>query len=549
MIDLKTVKNITIAEGSVTKITDSSGVVLWEVKSTSEQTPCYYVADNVSDLPSTPKYDMAYITSEKCWYALNNKSKWEKYGVIELVSSLDNVTAYDGKLVHNTTDKHQYKYTGGAWSDQGEVKVSTKVASLPSSFGFNYNAKNFDETTQTLKNDSGASVATDVVLRTGYNDSDSLTNYKIIGNDHITINSNIFGIIKGYHDYINRSSSNPTLTIIAKVSTSNGFSVFANRTIRSAYNYMFRVYESYLTLHGSSEQGQIAISKKPSIIGLTVDSSRTLTYFNKTDNLTSTYQNFNYGSINNGDSVLFEGYGDDVLEPWRGDFYWIFMSNQTLTENEIEDVINYNENGVEYVYPVSYEQYDAPNLNYTECANESAMKTLSCPYEGMIVKLTDTGKKYKFTYNSTTSQYEWDEITSSLDVDLNNQWIVSTKTLEGYKVYMSNSNHNVDNSYASMKFKFEGMPDFKIWINSYAESKYDYTIAWDIDVDFPTSNPSNSLPGAKASTNGKQYNPNSITAFTEVDYPNDGGEHFVVVTYRKDYSANSNDDRGYVAVK
>ena len=112
MIDLKTVKNITISEGSVTKITNSSGVVLWEkATGTTAQTPCYYVADNVSDLPSTPKYDMAYITSEKRWYVLNNKSQWEKYGVIELVSSLDNVTAYDGKLVCNTTDKHQYKYT------------------------------------------------------------------------------------------------------------------------------------------------------------------------------------------------------------------------------------------------------------------------------------------------------------------------------------------------------------------------------------------------------------------------------------------------------
>lgn len=34
-----------------------------------------------------------------------------------------------------------------------------------------------------------------------------------------------------------------------------------------------------------------------------------------------------------------------------------------------------------------------------------------------------------------------------------------------------------------------------------------------------------------------------------MDYPNDGGEHFVVVTYRKDVSVNNNDDRGYVAIK
>ena len=34
-----------------------------------------------------------------------------------------------------------------------------------------------------------------------------------------------------------------------------------------------------------------------------------------------------------------------------------------------------------------------------------------------------------------------------------------------------------------------------------------------------------------------------------MDYPNDGGEHFVVVTYRKDSSFDKDDDRGYVAVR
>ena len=162
--------------------------------------------------------------------------------------------------------------------------------------------------------------------------------------------------------------------------------------------------------------------------------------------------------------------------------------------------------------------------------------------EGSVTKITNSSGVVLWQKSTGSS--------TSLDVDLNNQWIVSTKTLDGYLVYMSNSNHNVDNGYASMKFKFKGQPNFKLWINSYAESNYDYTIAWDMDKDYPTSNPSYADYGAKAHTSGKQYDPaNSITAFTEVDYPNDGGEHFVVVTYRKDSSVNSNDDRGYVAVK
>ena len=161
--------------------------------------------------------------------------------------------------------------------------------------------------------------------------------------------------------------------------------------------------------------------------------------------------------------------------------------------------------------------------------------------EGSVTKITDSSGVVLWQKATGSS--------TSLDVDLNNQWIYSTKTLDGYKVYMSNSNYNVNNGYASMKFKFKGMPDFKLWINSYAESNYDYTIAWDMDVNYPTSIPTNISSGVKAHTKGNQKDPTSISNFTEVDYPNDGGEHFVAVTYRKDNSANANDDRGYVAIK
>ena len=162
--------------------------------------------------------------------------------------------------------------------------------------------------------------------------------------------------------------------------------------------------------------------------------------------------------------------------------------------------------------------------------------------EGSVKKITNSSGVVLWQKQTGSSSY--------IDVDLNNQWIASTKTLSGYKVYMSNSNKGVSSGYASMKFKFKNQPNFKLWINSYAESHYDYTIAWNLDVNYPTSNPSYDSSGVKAHTSGKQYDPaNGLTAYTEVDYPNDGGEHFVVVTYRKDSSANANDDRGYVAIK
>ena len=164
--------------------------------------------------------------------------------------------------------------------------------------------------------------------------------------------------------------------------------------------------------------------------------------------------------------------------------------------------------------------------------------------EGIVKKITNSSGVVLWKAANDTSGD-----TSSITVDLNNQWVESTKKLDGYAVLMSNSNKGVGGGDASMKFKFKGKPDFKIWINSYAESSYDYTIAFNMDVDYPTSNPSKFSTGVKLHTSGFQKDPTVIDNFIEVDYPNDGGEHFVVVTYRKGSSGNYSDDRGYVAIK
>ena len=164
--------------------------------------------------------------------------------------------------------------------------------------------------------------------------------------------------------------------------------------------------------------------------------------------------------------------------------------------------------------------------------------------EGVVKKITNSSGVVLWKAANDTSGD-----TSSITVDLNNQWVESTKKLDGYLVLMSNSNKGVGGGYASMKIKFKGKPDFKIWINSYAESSYDYTIAFNMDVDYPTTLPDIYSTGVKLSTRNFQKDPTSIDNFIEVDYPNDGGEHFVVVTYRKDSGGNANDDRGYVAIK
>ena len=159
-----------------------------------------------------------------------------------------------------------------------------------------------------------------------------------------------------------------------------------------------------------------------------------------------------------------------------------------------------------------------------------------------------------FTYDGTSggssggSSGGGSTTTPEVTVDLQGQWQASSVAVSGYKVYESFSNYNVNNGVATIKLTIKNKPQFVLYINSYAESSFDYTIAWDLDAD-PVSSPAYNSTGVKAHTKGNQKNPaNGISSFTAVDYANDGGEHTIYITYRKDQSQHSNNDRGYIAI-
>lgn len=148
---------------------------------------------------------------------------------------------------------------------------------------------------------------------------------------------------------------------------------------------------------------------------------------------------------------------------------------------------------------------------------------------------------------------------SSYEVDLNNQWRMSssqsnpdTSLYDG--VYESFSNHNIDEGKAKMYIKISGYDQFTIYIRSYAESSYDYTVALHVDQDVDV----NSIDGwydfgydsrVKASTQNNQSSNQSINGYIEVVYDNlNYEEHTICIIYGKDYSDSSGDDRGYVLI-
>ena len=148
-------------------------------------------------------------------------------------------------------------------------------------------------------------------------------------------------------------------------------------------------------------------------------------------------------------------------------------------------------------------------------------------------------------------------ITNQYEVILNDQWRESTKTNPDSNiydgVYESFSNYNIGNNAAVMYIKISGYTSFTLYIRSYAESSYDYTVVFNLDVYTPTkpltSNPSSSTTGVKAHTSGKQNSGTTIESYTKVEYTEiDGGEHYICIAYRKDSSVNNNDDRGYILI-
>ena len=226
-----------------------------------------------------------------------------------------------------TVGDTKYQYKNGEW-----VENQHSLPDVP--FTVNYNAKQYNASTKTLLKTEGQLADVDAVITGGT---------PTVNDGYLTIASSTRATISGYQNYFNRSNSTPNLTIISKQRTdgSNGH-MFANRD--SNYNWMYRCYSNKLTLHGTSEQGYVAVTTQPVIESVRINSSRLLTYNNYTNNTSSTYSSFNYGSTNSGRFALFAGYASTSGEWFVGDFYWVYMCQGTLTDEQVQQVIDYNEN-------------------------------------------------------------------------------------------------------------------------------------------------------------------------------------------------------------
>ena len=226
-----------------------------------------------------------------------------------------------------TVGDTKYKYTNGGWVEQ--------THSLPDvPFTVNYNAKQYNASTKTLLKTEGQLANVDAVITAGT---------PTVNDGYLTIAAGTRATISGYQNYFNRDNSNPNLTIISKQNTRGSYChMFANRDIN--YNWMYRCYSYKLALHGASEVGSVAVTTQPVVESVRVNSSRLVTYNNYTDNTTTSNSKFSYGSTNSTATALFAGYAITSGEWFDGDFYWVYMCQGTLTDEQVLQVIDYNEN-------------------------------------------------------------------------------------------------------------------------------------------------------------------------------------------------------------
>ena len=135
-----------------------------------------------------------------------------------------------------------------------------------------------------------------------------------------------------------------------------------------------------------------------------------------------------------------------------------------------------------------------------------------------------------------------EDCSASISVNLNSQWQTSTSygnisDTGNYDFYQSFSNKGVNNSTARMFITINGYTSFTFKVRNYSESSFDYVVVNKLDD--------------TTSTGGYYSNQSKSSSETwyDVTFDNiDGGEHIITVVYRKDSSASSYDDRGYVAI-
>lgn len=253
--------------------------------------------------------------------------------MIYLNSNIINKIGNSNRLYYNGSIVYQSYTTGGG---------SSGDYSLPDvPFMFNYNAKNYSN--GVIPNAAGALFEYDCTL----------SNKNVVDYYGVYLTFNADGNFS--HTYsssannpFNRTGSQP-MTIVMKTRTVNNGGdnhPLANRGTDYNYNWMARIGSGYQWLHTNNSYYSNAISV-PYVYGAEnivayrcLDNGKGYAQ-NYSTGVVGEIKNTNWGRSTNTINFFDGGYSGEIF---LGDFYWMYCSLEQLTDEQIQQVIEYNEN-------------------------------------------------------------------------------------------------------------------------------------------------------------------------------------------------------------
>lgn len=220
--------------------------------------------------------------------------------------------------------------------------LQTANAVLPArDFLCNYNAKQYISSSRTFPMTEGQTVSKNLVLA-----KTSVTAHTDSGYCSISNNECIFNFNTAANNPFNRynTTTGRSLTVVYKTSSFSN-NLFANRGYRSGstgdyYNYMVRD-----TIFHTSNSNflRMTASTSPYIMYVRINADGTSERKCVTTGQIVTASSVSYGNAPSS-CAFFRGFGGGSLgENYSGNFYWIYISKEVLTDAEIQQVIDYNE--------------------------------------------------------------------------------------------------------------------------------------------------------------------------------------------------------------
>jgi hypothetical protein len=255
--------------------------------------------------------------------------------MIYLNTNIINKIGNSNRLYYNGSIVYQGYTTGGDIPDIPDGDYS--LPDVP--FMFNYNARDYVD--GVIPNADGALFEYDCTL--------SNRNVVDYYGDYLTFNAdgNFSHIYNSSTDNPFNRSGNQPMTIVMKTRTvDNGGDNHPLANRGSSYNWMCRIGSGYQWLHTSKSSYYSAISV-PYVYG-----SENIVAYRCLNDGNGFVQNYTTGEIgattrtgwgsNSNEISFFDGgYSGEIF---LGDFYWMYCSLEQLTDEQIQQVIEYNEN-------------------------------------------------------------------------------------------------------------------------------------------------------------------------------------------------------------